>query len=322
MPTAECSTEERAGQEYEELFKRLAGALEDHLEVKGALDESGVRRIVDEKIAEARLPRPLEVHLDDGRQVTLEGRVHIQFQALMGLVQEGHRNILMVGPAGSGKTTLASNLAEALGLPFGFISLSAGVTETHLLGRMLPQADGTWAYTPSRFVEVYQGGGVYLLDELDAADANVMVAVNAALANGFLANPVNGQVYERHRDSFILGAANTWGRGGDTQYVGRNQLDAATLDRFVLSTLRVTYDRDLERDLARGALSEAQADELLAWLDVLRTRIGEHRLRRIASTRLVVNGAAAMGKGATLADVKTRYFQDWSADEVAKVEGR
>ncbi len=322
MPRAECPEETKAGQEYEELFKRLAGALEAHLEVKGALDECEVKRIVDEKVAEARLPRPLEVHLDDGRQVTLEGRVHVQFQALLGLVQEGHRNLLMVGPAGSGKTTLAKNLAEALSLEFGFISLSAGVTETHLLGRMLPQADGTWAYTPSRFVEVYQGGGVYLLDELDAADANVMVAVNAALANGFLANPVNGQVYERHKDCFILGAANTWGRGGDTQYVGRNQLDAATLDRFVLSTLRVTYDRDLERDLARAALSEAQADELLAWVDVLRTRIGDHRLRRIVSTRLVVNGAAAMRKGATLGDVKARYFQDWSADEVAKAEGK
>jgi cobaltochelatase CobS len=323
MPKAECTTGPQSGQEYDELFQRLAGALQAHLELTGALDESEVKRIVDEKIAEARLPRPLEVHLDDGRQVTLEGRVHAQFAALLGLAaQEGHRNLLRVGPAGSGKTTLAKNLAEALGLPFAFLSLSAGVTETHLLGRMLPQADGTWAYTPSRFVELYQSGGVFLLDELDAADANVMVAVNAALANGFLANPVNGRVYERHADCFIVGAANTWGRGGDTQYVGRNQLDAATLDRFVLSTLHVQYDADLERDLARAGLAESQADELLAWVETLRKRIADHRLRRVASTRLVVNAVAAMRNTATLGDVKARYFQDWSADEVAKAEGR
>jgi MoxR-like ATPase len=313
---------DRPAGQYEELFVKLAGAIQEHLDIKGAVDVPAVRRIVDEKIAEARLPRPIEVHLDDGRKVTLEGRVHFQFEALMELVQEGHRNILMVGPAGSGKTTLAKSMAEALGLPFGFISLSAGVTETHLLGRVLPKADGSWGHVPTRFIEVYEGGGVFLLDEVDGADANVMVAINAALANGLLCNPVTGQVHVRHKDCFILAAGNTWGRGGDTQYVGRNQLDAATLDRFVLSTIRVTYDRDLERDLARGALSEAQADELLAWVDTLRTRIAEHRLRRIASTRLVVNGVAAMRQGRTLSDVKTRYFQDWSADELAKAEGR
>lgn len=320
--TGTAVMEGQADGQYADLFKRLAGALEEHMDVKGTIDEGNVRRIVDAKIAEARLPRPLEVHLDDGRKVTLEGRVHFQFEALMELVEEGHRNILMVGPAGSGKTTLAKNMAEGLGLPFGFISLSAGVTETHLLGRVLPKADGSWGHVPTRFIEVYEGGGVFLLDEVDGADANVMVAINAALANGVLCNPVTGQVHTRHKDCYILAAANTWGRGGDSQYVGRNQLDAATLDRFVLSTVRVTYDRDLERDLARGALSEAQADELLAWVDGLRTRVAEQRLRRIASTRLVVSGVAAMRRGKTLGDVKTRYFQDWSADELAKVEGR
>ena len=306
--------------EPNELFKMFAGAIQEHLDMTGTVDEPAVRRIVDAKIAEARLPRPLEVHLDGGRRVTLEGRTHFQFAALMALVEEGHRNILMVGPAGSGKTTLAKSMAQALDLPFGFLSLSAGVTETHLLGRVLPKADGSWGHVPTRFVEVYESGGVFLLDEVDGADANVMVAINAALANGVLCNPVTGQVHTRHKDCYVLAAANTWGRGGDSQYVGRNQLDAATLDRFVLSTVLVSYDRDLERDLARGALNEAQADELLAWVDTLRTRITEYRLRRIASTRLVISGVAALGRGRTLADVKTRYFQDWAADELAKVQ--
>jgi MoxR-like ATPase len=251
---------------------------------------------------------------------TLEERTHKQFAELMGLISEGHSNLMMVGPAGSGKTTLARNVAKALSLDFGFISLSAGVTETHLFGRMLPQSDGTWGYQPSRFVNIYRNGGVFLFDELDAADGNVIVSVNAALANGVLCNPVTGEVIERHADCLIVTAANTFGTGGSTQYVGRNALDAATLDRFVLATLLVTYDTDLEADIAGSLLNSTKSNALLAWVGVLRGRVEYNRLRRVISTRLVVNAAKAMAKGCTLDDVKKRLFVSWSPDEIAKVE--
>lgn len=272
---------------------------------------------MDERLSQAILPRPVEVHLPDGSIHKLEERPHKQFDDLLGLVGEGHRNILMVGPAGSGKTTLAKSLAQALGLEFGFISLSAGVTETHLFGRVLPHSDGSWQYQPGRFVQVYENGGVFLLDEIDAADANVMVAINAALANGVLANP-NGKVHVRHEKCYILAAANTWGRGGDHQYVGRNQLDAATLDRFILSTLAIDYDGILEGQIA-ASLPVEQASELIAWVERLRSAISTNRLRRIASTRLVVNSVSALRAGRTMEQVKARYFQDWSVDEKAKV---
>lgn len=317
MISATETTQQAA--EPQEVMRQLALALQTHLSLKADLDEPKVRAIVDEAVAAASLPRPLELHLPDGQVRTLGQRTHRQFEELLALVAEGHANVMLVGPAGTGKTTLVKHVAEALDRPFAFISLSAGVTETHIFGRMLPQADGTWAYVESPFIRCYRTGGVFLFDEVDAADGNVMVSINAALANGMLCNPVNGEIVERHPQCLIVTAANTFGRGGDLVYVGRNALDGATLDRFVLARLFVTYDGQLEESIARSMLEPEPAGQLLAWVRRLRERIAQCRLRRIASTRLVHQAVLAMRAGRTLEEVQQRYLQDWSADERAKL---
>lgn len=303
----------------QDLLLRFVGALEDHLKSRSAVSENRVRDIVAQEIEQARIPQPIVIRQPNGRINKIEERVHAQFGELLETVEFGFQNILMVGPAGTGKTTLAHHLSKALGTEFGFLSLSAGITESHLFGRMIPQADGTWQYVPSKFIEIYENGGVFLFDELDSADANVMVSINAALANGSLADP-NERMHRRHPNCIIIAAANTYGRGGDHMYVGRNQLDAATLDRFVLATLYVDYDRTLERDLACSTLPASQAEVLLSWMDHVRERIGACKLRRLASTRLLIGATLMMANGKTLEEVKNQFYKGWSAEERTQAE--
>ena len=49
----------------------------------------------------------------------------------------------------------------------------------------------------------------------------------------------------KHTDSVFIAACNTFGLGANAKYVGRNRLDAATLNRFI--KLDWGYDPALER---------------------------------------------------------------------------
>jgi hypothetical protein len=251
---------------------------------------------------------------------TMDGKkAHKAFQKVMLKVKAGVP-ILLVGPAGSGKTYLASQIALALGLPFTFNSMSEGVSESSLLGRTLPDDKGNWVYKPAPFVTSFANGGVHLLDEIDAADPNLLVQINAAIANGKLSVPFkDGHTpFERHAQSIIIAAANTYGNGADRQYVGRNQLDAATVNRFTMGTVEIDYDRDLETAIAQGIVN-GKSKDLLAWAWGVRDGINSNKLRRIMSTRNIEDCAKCLVAGESMDDVKATYFLGWTADEKAKV---
>lgn len=260
----------------------------------------------------------LNIHLPEGKTVEIDDRTHAAFPRVLRKVAAG-LPVLLVGPAGTGKTTLAAQVAKALDRSFSYNSMSAGCSEAHLLGRVLPDADGNWTYKESPFVRTYRTGGVHLFDEIDAADPNLMVVINAALANGHLSLPFLDTIIERHPDTVIIGAANTYGTGASRQYVGRNALDAATLDRFSVSTLEIGYDTDLERDLAAAILGADKAAALLSWAHQTREKIHAAGLRRIMSTRTITNAARLISTGETLQEVKADYFTGWTDDEKRRV---
>lgn len=166
--------------------------------------------------------------------------------------------ILQVGEKGTGKTTNAEHLAAALAdlydreMPFGFASMTSGTSPGEFKGRIT--LDG---FLPSQFEAIYESGGVYLFDELDAGDENLLTLLNSALANGRFVNQ-KGQIIEQHERFVPVAAANTMGLGATSRYTGRNRLDAATLDRWAMGRVRVDFDQNLaEYIFWRGALDSA-----------------------------------------------------------------
>lgn len=277
---------------------------------KGQLDETRVVELIKEH---SNMVQPLQYIINGVEMPKLEEHTHPKFSMVMGLCSI-NLPVLLVGNAGTGKGVLARQVAKALGLEYSETCFSSGVSESHLLGRRLPTSNGAWEYIPSLFVSAWENGGVHLLDEIDSADANVLMVINSALASDTLSLANEGKMIPKHPDCKIICAGNTFGRGATMQFAGRNQLDSATLDRFSVSTVIVDYDKGFEKAVA------GDTPELLNFVWNTRQAIEDNHLRRICSTRFLVRAHACMkALNWNMEQIREQYFTSWSKEEQAKV---
>jgi cobaltochelatase CobS len=218
----------------------------------------------------------------------------------------GHRiNVWMAGPMGSGKTTAARMAAEALGLDFAPMGAMSQAHE--LMGFV--DAGGAFHTTP--FVEAYRNGGLVLLDELDSADPTITLILNGPLDNGRLTLPT-GEVIRRHPDCAIIGAGNTHGNGATAEYVGRNRLDGAFLDRFAF--LDWAYDEALETALAGNA-------EWSGRVQSARRRAAKAGLKIAITPRASIRGAALIRAGlAPDAVARMTYLRGLTDAQIQQIE--
>lgn len=218
---------------WDDLAKELDEAVTNHLDNR--LD--GELKVLREEIKKQQV---LKVVTDNGDNL-VKGVKHMQLPSLINMVGAG-LNVMLTGSAGSGKTHASAQVAEALGLKFYALSVGAQTSKSDIVGFI--DAGGTYRTTPFR--QAYEKGGVFVMDEIDAGNSNVLIQINSALSNGICSFP-DKQV-KAHKDFHFIATANTYGKGESIKYVGRNRLDAATLDRFTI--IHWNIDEKVERAIA------------------------------------------------------------------------
>jgi cobaltochelatase CobS len=193
----------------------------------------------------------------NGRTKVIEKILHENFELIIKLVNK-KRAVYMYGPAGTGKSQLAEDIAQALEL--AFYPASTLTQEYKLSG----YKDASGHYHETNFYRAFVNGGLFFLDEMDSCSSDVLVGINGALANGYYDFP-NGTEYA-HPNFRVVAAGNTIGRGGNEMYTGRQALDLSTLDRFLGVELNYSPKIDMavamnEQELFDFAQAVRQAAE-------------------------------------------------------------
>lgn len=242
-------------------------------------------------------------HNDSVQSVVLDGITHHAFPRIVRAMQALHperRNIWLTGPAGSGKTTAAKQLSVALtkllDRTINYYFNGSIDTEYKLSGFI----DANGNIVSTAFRTAWTTGGVYLFDECDGSMPGALLAFNGALANGAAPFPGSPLPIPRHPDCYILAAANTWGWGGDANYVGRAKLDGAFLDRFPIKIFW-GYDNILERAITGND----------KWVDVVqavRSAADTAQAKVLITPRSSQAGAELLAAGYTKAEVVEEIF--------------
>lgn len=185
------------------------------------------------KVHEIRLPE---------KTGKVEGITHPKYDEVLAMIAEGE-NVYLYGPAGSGKNVLCAQVAKGLGIPFYY--QNTVLTKFDLSGFKNAVGD----FEKTEFFEAFTKGGLFMLDEVDNSTAEAMVALNAALANGYYSFPGIGRV-DVHPDFRCIAAGNTIGTGADSAYCGRYKLDASSRDRFCFEG--IDYCEEIETAITAG----------------------------------------------------------------------
>lgn len=200
----------------------------------------------------------------------IKGITHEKFGEVLNLVN-ADIPVFLTGAAGTGKNVLCKQVAEALGLEFYF---SNAVTQEYKITGFI---DANGSFHETQFYAAFTHGGLFMLDEMDASVPEVLVMLNAAIANRYFDFPT-GRV-QAHEDFRLIAAGNTFGTGADIEYTGRYQLDAASLDRFAL--VEIDYSQKIEDAISMGD------NELVEFVRGFRKAVAKAGIKHLATYRSI-----------------------------------
>src|SRR5437867_4494164 len=143
--------------------------------------------------------------------------------------------VLIIGPKGTGKTTLVRKFAFGMKKDLDSVNFSLRTRESHLVGsRTLDK--GEISFVEGVLVKSMRSGTILYLDELNAAEADVLLRLDEALDDRrqLVLKEAEGQIVNASSDWFVIATINP------LSHVGTKELPPQLLSRFPIR-LRLDY---------------------------------------------------------------------------------
>lgn len=260
----ETTNKKRFGSSKHKKYNKISEA------IKNEMEEKEIEVKEEAKKEEPKTKNKKEVKKEEEPFDYTKEVFHDKFSTIKACI-ENNIPVYLAGPAGSGKNHTLEQIAKQLDLEFYFTN---SVQQEYKLTGFI---DAGGKYHETEFYKAFVNGGIFFLDEMDASIPEVLVLLNAAIANKYFEFP-NGKV-NAHKNFRVVAAGNTMGNGADEMYTGRMVLDQATLDRFAV--IEFDYCEKIEMALSKGN------KELVQFVHQMRKEAEEKGIRATFSYRCI-----------------------------------
>lgn len=206
--------------------------------------------------------------------------------------------VLIIGPKGTGKTSLVREFAKIKNVNLDSINFSLRTRESHLVGTKT-LTDGTVSFDEGVLIKSMREGELLYLDEINAAEADVLLRLDEALDDRrqIALKESTGEVVKAKDSWFVIATINP------LTHSGTKELPPQLLSRFPVRISLEYPPENIELEIVKKYVSKDMDSDLLQGIklaNILRQAAAVEELfyspsmrETIAYAKLLDNGLSA-----------------------------
>jgi len=230
--------------------------------------------------------------------------------------------VLIIGPKGTGKTSLVRDFARTKDAKLDSINFSLRTRESHLVGTKT-LTEGTVSFDEGLLIKSMREGSILYLDEINSAEADVLLRLDEALDDRrqIALKESTGEIVKANEGRFVIATINP------LTHSGTKELPPQLLSRFPVRISMEYPPEDIELEIVKKYVSGEFDSELVQGIklaNTLRQAAAVEELFYAPSLRETIAFGKLLDKGSSPKEAASIVFGNvytqWGSIEHQKVK--